>query len=628
MCGITGVLAFNEVGRWSSLIKVSEATNQLSHRGPDTGRLYNDYFGALGHRRLAIIDLSSEGWQPMSDPTERYTLVFNGEIYNFKSIRKRLVAKGIEFKSDSDTEVLLHLYIEKKEAALEELDGFFSFAVFDKDENTLFLARDRFGIKPLLYYYDEDRFIFASEMKSLLSYNIPKEVDYASLRQYFQLHYIPAPDTIFKNVFKLPAGSWAKIKKRDVQVQSYYKAPYPQKYQPASYQESQKELVSLLENSVKNRLMSDVPLGAFLSGGTDSSAVVALASRHTEKLNTFSIGYRDEPLFDETKYAELVAKKFNTSHHAFQLSNNDIFDAVFKMLDFLGEPFADSSAIPTYILSQETKKKVSVSLSGDGADELFGGYNKYLGEFKARQGGFLASILKNNLSFLNKLPKSRNTFFGNKFRQLHRFSEAMQHSEKERYWYLSSFLSESKTDELFSEKTRENIDKEIYQNRKTEILSSIKGEDFNEVLYSDVKLLLGNDMLQKVDSMSMAHGLEVRVPFLDHKIVDFAFSLPSEYKINSKMKKRVVQDAFADILPKELYNRPKHGFDVPLTKGYKTVLKTWIEELFDPTFVEEQGIFSPEYLDKLKYSIFNTNDFDQNHVWAILVFQHWWKANF
>ena len=190
MCGITGVLAFNEVGRWSSLIKVSEATNQLSHRGPDTGRLYNDYFGALGHRRLAIIDLSSEGWQPMSDPTERYTLVFNGEIYNFKSIRKRLVAKGIEFKSDSDTEVLLHLYIEKKEAALEELDGFFSFAVFDKDENTLFLARDRFGIKPLLYYYDEDRFIFASEMKSLLSYNIPKEVDYASLRQYFQLHYI------------------------------------------------------------------------------------------------------------------------------------------------------------------------------------------------------------------------------------------------------------------------------------------------------------------------------------------------------------------------------------------------------------------------------------------------------
>jgi asparagine synthase (glutamine-hydrolysing) len=382
-----------------------------------------------------------------------------------------------------------------------------------------------------------------------------------------------------------------------------------------------------------------VPLGAFLSGGIDSSAIVALASRHTQYMNTFSIGYADEPFFDETKYARLVADKFGTTHTVFRLTNDDLFEAIFNLLDFFGEPFADSSAIPVFILSQRTRKKVTVALSGDGGDELFAGYNKYLGEYKAREGGFLPNLLKNALPILEKLPRSRGGYIPNKIRQLHRLAESMHKTPQERYWYLSSFMDESNLQNMFAENILDKVnvvredtnngnlmsDLLTYKSRKDEILQYIQNKDFNEILYADVQTLLPNDMLHKVDSMSMAHALEVRVPFLAHQVVNFAFSLPTSYKINGNMKKRIVQDAFRSVLPQELYNRPKHGFDVPLAKGYKTVLKSWINQLLDDDFIREQKVFNPLYIKNLKKTIFESNNFDQNHVWAVLAFQHWWK---
>jgi len=623
MCGITGVYAFNEIGRFS-LINLHGANEALAHRGPDAARLFDENRTGLAHRRLSIIDLSSDANQPMTDASGRYTIVFNGEIYNYQALRQDLIGKGVNFNSASDTEVLLYLYIHEKEKALDKLHGFFAFAVYDNAEDTLFIARDRLGIKPLWYYIDEDRFLFASEMNALFAYGIPKVIDFTSVYQYFQLHYVPAPHAIFKNVFKLEQGHYLTVKKRDVQIKKFYApptSPLPE-YQNLSYEQAQKKLLQLLEESVQERLIADVPLGAFLSGGIDSSAIVALASRHTKHLNTFSIGYADEPFFDETKYANLVAQKFGTNHSVFRLTNDDLFEAVFDMLDFFGEPFADSSALPVYILSQRTRKKVTVALSGDGSDELFAGYNKYLGEYKAREGGFLANLLKNNLALLEKLPRSRSGYFSNKIRQLHRFAESMHKSPQERYWYLSSFMDESNLQKMFV--IDGNIDNS-YQNRKQEILQHIQNKDFNEVLHADVQSLLPNDMLHKVDSMSMANALEVRVPFLAHQVVNFAFSLPASYKIDGKMKKKIVQDAFRDILPSELYNRPKHGFDVPLSKGFKTVLKPWIEKMLDNEFVVEQKVFNPQYIKQLKKSIFETNNFDQNHVWAVLAFQHWWK---
>ncbi|TAH17264.1 MAG: asparagine synthase (glutamine-hydrolyzing) [Cytophagales bacterium] len=650
MCGITGVYAFNEIGRFS-LINLSAANQALEHRGRDASGLFDENRTGLAHRRLSIIDLSSDANQPMTDASGRYTIVFNGEIYNYQALRQDLISKGVTFHSASDTEVLLYLYIHEKEKALEKLHGFFAFAVYDNAEDTLFIARDRLGIKPLWYYMDEDRFLFASEMNALFAYGIPKIIDFASVYQYFQLHYVPAPHAIFKNVFKLQQGHYLTLKKRDLKVRKFYApptSPLPE-YQNLSYEQAQKKLLQLLEESVQERLIADVPLGAFLSGGIDSSAIVALASRHTKHLNTFSIGYADEPFFDETKYANLVAQKFGTNHSVFRLTNDDLFEAIFDMLDFFGEPFADSSALPVYILSQRTRKKVTVALSGDGSDELFAGYNKYLGEYKAREGGFLANLVKNNLALLEKLPRSRNSYFSNKIRQLHRFAESMHKSPQERYWYLSSFMDESNLKNMFvvsgdtdnGEVVGANTNNgeglygnavaglltnnSIYQARKQEILQYIQNKDFNEVLYADVQSLLPNDMLHKVDSMSMAYALEVRVPFLAHQVVNFAFSLPANYKIDGKMKKKIVQDAFRGILPTELYNRPKHGFDVPLAKGFKTVLRTWVEKMLDDDFVAEQKVFKPQYIKQLKKTIFETTHFDQNHVWAVLAFQHWWK---
>lgn len=625
MCGITGVYAFNEIGRLFC-INTLKANNQMEHRGPDIGRVFSDYYVSLGHRRLSIIDLSHGATQPMSDESERYTLVFNGEIYNYKKLRQGLQSKGVSFRTESDTEVLLQMYIHHGKECVKHFNGFFAFAVFDKVENSLFIARDRFGIKPLLYFHDEDKLVFASEMNALLAYNIPKEIDWVSAFQYFQLSYIPDPDSIYKGVSKLESGHSLFIRDKQVIKEKFYDLDYQEPLvAPSSYDEACKQLLELIDQSVQERMVADVPLGAFLSGGIDSSTVVAFASRYTDKLNTFSIGYKDEPLFDETKYARLVAEKYKTNHTAFQLTEDDFYNHLFDILGHFGEPFADSSSIPVYILSQKTRQKVTVALSGDGGDEIFAGYNKYWGEYKAREKGALAQLLEMGLPVLDKLPKSRNSTIGNKVRQLHKFASGLRLSPQERYWYLCSWTAEEQVRSYFTEEVLSAVDSEKYNNRKQQLTAPITGEGINDILYADIKMLLPNDMLHKVDSMSMASSLEVRVPFLDHRIAEFAFKLPADYKINGKLKKRILQDAVRPLLPTEIYNRPKHGFEVPLMKGYKGALKGWVEDLLDKDFIREQGVFSPTQIENIKYLIFNSTNFDQNQVWAVLAFQHWWK---
>lgn len=628
MCGITGILAFNEVGRFFS-IKTHGANTALAHRGPDAAKLFNDYYCALGHRRLSVIDTSSDAHQPMTDPAGRYTIVFNGEIYNYRELRQELQQgdAGLQFHSQSDTEVLLQWYIRHKERGLAKLHGFFAFAIFDAEENSLFLARDRFGIKPLLYYLDEDKFVFASELKALAAYNLPLQPDFTSMALYFQLHYVPAPYTIYQDTLKLLPGHYLKVQKNNMQLKQWYQpaSMYTRQKPPETYEAAKKELLQLLEQAVAERMVSDVPLGAFLSGGIDSSTVVALAAGMTDKLRTFSVGFRNEPLFDETAYAQKVAEKYKTDHTVFNLSTDDYYDHLFDMLGFFGEPFADSSALPFYILSKKTRREVTVALSGDGADEVFAGYQKYNGEMKARRKGLAAQTVKQLLPVLERLPKSRNTFWGNKFRQLHRFSTAARKEAADRYWYLSTWLPQEQNSQLFTADTLARIDAEEYDHRRGQMLKWIDGQDFNSVLRSDVNTLLPNDMLHKVDSMSMAHGLEVRVPFLDHRLVEFAFALPPEWKITSSVKKKLLQDAVRHLLPKELYRRPKKGFDVPLASGYRTDLRKWVNEVLDDDFIQQQGIFSLHYTRQLKDRIFHTNNFDQNHVWAVLAFQHWWK---
>ncbi len=633
MCGITGIFAFNEVGRFN-MVNLAKATGVISSRGPDNQGLFNDYFVGLGHRRLSIIDTSSDGTQPMSDATGRYTIVFNGEIYNFQELRQQLEKQGVSFNSKTDTEVLLNLFIKEKEQCLERLNGFFVFSVYDKKEKTMFIARDRMGIKPLLYFLDDDKFIFASEMKALLAYGIQKEIDFTSLSQYLQFNYIPAPHSMLKGVKKLMPGHYMKIKGRDIQIEQYYKIPYDKEQpnpQNISYDKQKDKLVELLDESVQKRLISDVPLGTFLSGGIDSSVITALASKHVDKLNTFSIGYQDEKFFDETKYANIVAKKFNTNHTVFSLSNRDLYEHLYDVLDYFDEPFADSSAIAVYILSKETRKNVTVALSGDGADEMFSGYNKHAAALKAINGGRSASLVKQLLPLWKMLPKSRNSTLGNKVRQLQRFAEGMQLTDQERYWKWASLASNHQAEAILSATSRNLVEEEAFKSRKQQILKHIKGtSNISDLLYTDMQLVLTNDMLTKVDMMSMANSLEVRVPFLDHHLVAFAFQLPDNSKINKQMKKRILQDAFRDVLPKELYKRPKHGFEVPLLKWFRGDLKSLIEnDLLEERFIAAQGIFNYNGIKKLKQQLFSSNPEDVHaRIWGLIVFQWWWKKYF
>ncbi len=624
MCGITGVYNFKGEGS-KYLSQVALANQAMKSRGPNNQGVFESKSVALGHVRLSIIDTSASANQPFTEENQRYTIVFNGEIFNFKSIRSELEQKRFIFKTNSDTEVVLKSYIEFGKNCMEKFNGFFAFVIFDNQTDEIFAARDRMGIKPFLFYHDSDRFVFASEMKGLLQYQIPKEIDYTTLYQYFQLNYTPSPWSIFKGVSKVPPGTWMKISKSGIEKGTYYTMPkYSETAAPKNYETAKKELYQLLDEAVERRLISDVPLGSFLSGGIDSSVVSALAAKHTPNLSTFSIGYADEPLFDETHYAELVAKKIGTNHHIFKLKNDDLYSVLYRVLDAIDEPFADSSALAVNILSYYTKEHVTVALSGDGADEMFSGYNKHSAELKARQTSLANQLVKMGNPLWKSMPQSRNGKFTNLFRQLNRFSEGLKLSPPERYWLWASITNEKDAQSLL----KHPIDSLIYQSRKNEILANITNNgSFNEVLYTDLQLVLQGDMLTKVDLMSMNHSIEIRTPFLDYTMVNFANSLPVEYKIDSKIRKKILQDTFRPILPDELFNRPKHGFEVPLLGWFRNELKNMIcNDLLNPEWIIEQGIFNPEYIKLLLQKLYSKNPGDSAaKIWALIVFQYWWK---
>ncbi len=623
MCGITGIYAFNE-NAFNYKNKVEKAVSSLRHRGPDDNGIYIHSNVALGHSRLAIIDTSAAASQPFTDASKRYTIVFNGEFYNFKEHRKILKEKGVQFRSNSDTEVLLYLYIKYGVDFIAKVNGCFALAIYDNVEKSLLLARDRMGINPLHIYQDENKLIFGSEIKAILEYNINREIDYESLYTYLQLNYIPGPHSIFKNIYKLTPGTYLKIKNDKIEKNVYYKIKSKITNEILSYNDAKDSLNTHIDNAVKSRLVSDVPLGTFLSGGIDSSVITAIASKYTDKLKTFSIGFKDEPFFDETYYANLVAKKFNTEHTVFSLTNKELFEHLFSTIDSLDEPFADSSALAVNILSFHTRKHVTVVLSGDGADEMFGGYNKHYAHFNALNNNFRNSAIKNSNFIFNILPKSRNNKYENKARQIHKYSKGLNLNDKERYWLWCSIANENYASNILNF----NINQQIYYSRKNEILEYINNDSkINDILLSDMHLVLQNDMLVKVDMMSMANSLEVRTPFLDHNVVNFVFSLPDSYKINNNIRKRILQDTYKNILPNELYNRQKQGFEVPLLKWFQNDLNSFIfDNLLKKSFIKEQNIFNIEQIEYMRKRLSSNNPGDiTSKIWGLLVFQYWWN---
>ncbi len=609
--------------------RVERAIARLRHRGPDYSRVESRGEVHLGHARLSIIDTSEAGHQPMSDPEGRVTLVFNGEIYNYRELRERLTAAGHAFRSESDTEVLLYAYLHYGLEFLHELNGFFAFALYDHRSAELLLARDRMGIKPLYYSLVDGALSFASEPKGLRAMNGRAEPDPVAMQFFFELNYIPAPLSIFKDIRALRPGEVLQYHNGKVRKWDWYKLDEKIAHISADidYETAQQRLCEKLEESVAARLVADVPLGAFLSGGIDSSVIVALAARHRPDLHTFSIGFEDAPFFDETAYAERVARKFRTRHRVFKLRLKELYKELDEALSFMDEPFADSSALLVYALSKETRKHVTVALSGDGGDELFGGYHKHYGEQMMREGGWKMQAVTALGPLWQRLPRSRQGRLSNKVRQLDRFAQAARLSAAERYWQWCSIATKSESERLLRHSLSEEEQKE-----RNKLIGAFTGYlsdegDLNEVLYSDTQLVLPNDMLTKVDRMSMARSLEIRVPFLDHRVVEYAFSLPPEYKVSGKMKKRIVQDTFRAILPPELYNRPKRGFELPMLAWIRGPLKERLfDDLLEEKKIEAQGLFHYGEIARLRRQLFSRKPGDAPaRLYALLVFQTWWK---
>lgn len=632
MCGIAGILGFTENGRLQ-VPKIQQSIRTLLSRGPDDEGFYTDEVAGIGQRRLAILDTRKVANQPMWDRSGRYALVYNGEIFNYRQLQSRFFSADEikEFRTHSDTEVLLALFLKMGPDCLPLLEGFFAFVVYDTWQKEFFLARDRFGQKPLYIYQDDDVFLFASELKALLAFEIPKKLNYEALQLYLQFSYIPQPLCILQNVRKVSAGSYLTVKSRVTEEKKWYTLPVVTDYRMSpDYESAQAQLEKLMEEAVVKRLISDVPLGAFLSGGIDSSIIVALAARHQPHLNTFSIGFKGERFFDETKYAETIARKFKTNHATFSLGVEDYLSHIFNVLDYLDEPFADSSALPQYILCKETRKLATVAVSGDGGDEVFAGYNKHYAEYQARKKSVLNVLINAGSPLWKILPKGRHSRMANLFRQLNRYSDALHLSARDRYWQWASTFSEKEVPQLLHPDCLQKINQSVIQNLKAQTLSGIREDDFNSVLKTDMDLVLAGDMLVKTDLMSMANSVEVRCPFLDHQVVEFAFRLPASYKIKGSKRKRIVKETFRHLLPSEIYHRGKKGFEIPLLGWFRKELHSFIfDEMLSEKVIREQGIFDYGFIENMKKQLHKAtpeNIVDQ--LWVLIVFQYWYKKYF
>ncbi len=634
MCGICGKIDLTGKAVPQALLR--SMTESFAYRGPDDEGFFFEGPVGLGHRRLSIIDLSPSGRQPMSNEDQTLWLVFNGEIYDFAETRKELVSRGHSLKSHTDTETVLHLYEEEGVACLKHLNGMFSFALWDARLQRLWLARDRLGKKPLVYYWDGKRLLFASEIKAILrDPEVPREIDFEALDLYLTLNYIPATWTIFKNIRKLLPGHYLLLEKGKLSIQSYWDIPVnegepevPSPSDPVQWNQCKERLRALLDASVRRRLIADVPLGAFLSGGIDSSIMVALMARHSSRpVKTFSIGYKDLPSFDETRYAREVATFNRTEHYEFKLGYKDILDAFPKVLDNLDEPFADSSAVPTYIVSRETKRHVTVALSGDGGDELFAGYRMYLGEYWAKHYARIPGVLREKViaPFIQSLPDARDKPSLELIRRAKKFLRGMSLSFPERFCGWREIFPFSMRRKLLRRPPDRNFYLDLIRQAVEEKKGLFPEDGINLMLYLDVKGLLPGDMLTKVDRMSMANSLEVRVPFLDYTLVQYVFGLKGSTKLGAWRGKHILLETFKDLLPPLLHNRPKWGFEMPIGAWLRKELKFLIDEYLHKDRVERQSIFDPRIIRDMVSNHMSGRQDTSWQLWNLIVFEHWYE---
>ncbi|PPD21493.1 MAG: asparagine synthetase B [Methylobacter sp.] len=601
MCGITGIFDIQQK-RDIDRDLLSRMNEAQFHRGPNEGGLYTEPGVGFGHRRLSIIDLSS-GQQPMISQDGKVILTFNGEIFNFLELRVELEALGYVFQTHCDTEVILYGWIAWGEACVERLRGMFAFAVWDQNRQTLFLARDRLGVKPLYYAELTDgRFIFASELKALKEHpELPRAIDPTAVEDYFGFGYVPDPKTIYQGVYKLEPGYCLTIRHGDqsYKPRQYWDVDFNAVDDSLDEQAAGEQLIERLREAVNIRMMADVPLGAFLSGGVDSSAVVALmAGLSTEPVNTCSISFGD-PAFNEAQFAAKVAERYHTAHRVEQVDADD-FSLIDKLMDLYDEPFADSSALPTYRVCELAKKQVTVVLSGDGGDENLAGYRRYRWHtYEERMRSWLPdSIRKPLFGFLGRVyPKA--DWAPKIFRAKSTF-ESIARDSLEGYFHSVSVLSDEIRANLFSPAFKQQL--QGYQ--AVDVFRRYAGNapvnnPMALVQYLDFKTYLPGDILTKVDRASMAHALEVRVPLLDHKLVEWIAKLPGKFKLHGREGKYLFKKALESYLPDDVLYRPKMGFSVPLAAWFRGPLKERVRTSLLGDVMAHSGYFNMEFLKKM-----------------------------
>ena len=622
MCGIAGYLNFSR--NYDSTV-ITAMTDVLSRRGPDAFGNFTDNYVGLGHRRLSIIDVSADANQPMISGNGKFKIVYNGEVYNFKELASELSQNhGVNFKSVSDTEVILEAFAVYGIEFIKKLNGMFSIAIYNSETTELYVFRDRIGIKPLYYYYDERLFAFASELKSIKKHpEVKTGINYKAIQQFLHLGFIPAPYSIYQKICKLEPGKWLKIDKNGLKLNTYWSLSSSlSDFVINNEQEAFQQLKSLTQSAVNYQLVSDVPLGVFLSGGIDSSLVSAIAAQSTsKKLKTFSIGF-EENKYDESTYARAIADYLGTDHHEFKVSYRDAINNLTTIIVYFDEPFADSSALPTSMVSKLAGEHVKVALSGDGGDELFLGYGSYVWAKRL------------NHPLVKAFHKQLSLFFKNSNRNLANYAgyfDALSYKNIQSHLFAQEqkLFSKYEIDKMFNpDYLKENgnlicnnllFEDSLYKKRH---FDSMENQAFFDLHY-----YLPDDLLTKVDRSSMYHSLEVRVPLLDHRIVEFALNLSPSLKYKNGELKYLLKKLLASYIPSQLFERPKQGFAIPLENWLNNELSYLVDEYLSIETIKRFNLLNVDYIEKLKADFKNGKTYLYNRVWLLIVLHQWMVKN-
>ncbi|MBN1977745.1 MAG: asparagine synthase (glutamine-hydrolyzing) [Anaerolineae bacterium] len=627
MCGICGIVAINTT-QPVSRDTLLEMVRVMKHRGPDEQGIYNDGRVGLGSCRLSIIDLAG-GRQPISNEDESMWIVFNGEIYNYQGLREYLQKRGHTFRTHTDTEVILHLYEEFDEDCVQHLNGIFAFAILDTKQNAVFLARDRMGVKPLYYTQVANQLIFGSELKVLLAHpDVERDIDPISLNEYLSYEYVPSPRSIISGVYRLEPGYFIRYDAQGLYRQRYWNVGLARSESrpPMNWRDYSAELYETLKQTVRQELVSDVPVGVLLSGGIDSSTVTAMmVQAYPGTVDSFSIGF-EEASFDESPYARRVAEYLGTRHHTLTLTSGMAAEMVPSITDFLDEPFGDSSLIPTYLLSKFAREHVKVVLGGDGGDELFAGYptlvaHRLIGYYERIVPWGVRAYVAPKL--LDWMPVS----FSNislDFR-LRRFlaGRGIPLQARHHRW-LGSFFEKEK--DLLLQDWIKPVLRETYAQAYAHARECDAHEELNQVLYDDIKMYLEGDILFKVDRASMATSLEVRVPLLNRDVVEYVTALPMELKLHWFTGKYLLKKSMERALPREIIRRPKKGFNMPVARWLTDDLRDLVLDMLSEEHINRQGFFRYDYVKHLLDEHFAHRQDNRKLLWTLLVFQLWYDA--